>query len=146
MNCGCETWSLVPNQPPSILRIKWIRTSRLSIKKSLSGNPRRHFGQRRDAHSKGRCKYYWELCELRGRGGCLLVFQREQVAPLPVPKKRVEGSGCRVQGAGFRVQGSGCRVQVSGSAGGHLPVPYREQVEPLQRETSVLTIYWSEST
>jgi len=69
-----------------ITMTKWIRTSRLSIKNSLSG--------------------------VQGAGSEMRVFHPVQGRELL--GFMVQGSGCRVQGAGCRVQDSGFRVQGSG--------------------------------
>jgi len=77
---------------------------------------------------------------------------------------RVQLSGFRVQGSGFRVQGSGFRVQGSGFRGNScLQERFEFELDPFgshalfleclllrlgraERESSLLTTYWSEST
>jgi len=68
-----------------ITMIKWIRTSRLSIK----------------AYRAAPSARWWRTRTTSSAGG----------APTRRTPVRVQGSGFRVQGSGFRVQGSGFRVQ-----------------------------------
>ena len=62
------------------------------------------------------------------------------------PWFKVQGSGFRVQGSGFRVQGTGFRVQGSGFRVHLRDVPHVQGHHHLERESSLLTTYLSEST
>ena len=95
-----------------ITMMKWIRTSRLSIKNSLSTlntyrwNRVEHLGHRVEV--LGLKASHPSASAIGSQIPPLSGFRVQDLAC------RVQGAGCRVQAAGCRVQGAGCRVQGAG--------------------------------